>query len=262
MNDYTIESVAKALVILKLFDKIDPNEGCEFSLTEITDIVRYSKSTVLRLLYTLQKEKFLNYDSITRKYSLDIQLIRLGTVAKNSLNILKVAKPYIKELCFNTGLVVYFGLTYEEQVIVIDKIYPNKENMSFPSMSAQIGLPMPIYATGIGRLFLGEKTEEEMRNILSRTEIVPITQHTVTDVEKIIELAKKAHDDGFAYNVSENEEYISSICYPIRDYTGKMVAGISVAGIADQVEGELKQTFKRHISNAAKKISMELGYKE
>ena len=259
-NDYTIESVQRALKVLKVFDCDNQDADCAFTMMEIVSKLGYNKSTVLRLLYTLQAEKFIRFDSQTKKYSLDVEMIRLGTSAKNSLNILKIAKPYLKELSANTRLVVYFALIYEDQIVIVDKIFPSSVT-TIPYMTAQIGLPLPIYSSGIGRLYLGEKTEQEMRCILSKVNIVPFTQYTVTDVDKIIELAKEAHENGVAYCKHEHEDYVSSICYPIRDNSGMMVAGVSVGGVMEQVEGENKPIYEKHLADAASRISKAMGFR-
>lgn len=258
-NDYTIESVQRALRLLKVFDCSNRNADCAFTMTEIVDKLGYNKSTVLRLLFTLQKEKLIRFDNETKKYSLDVEMIRLGTSAKNSLDSLKVAKPFLAELSASTRLVVYFALIYEEQIVIVDKIFPS-DVTTIPYMTAQVGLPLPIYASGIGRLFLGEKTEEESRRILEKVNIVPFTSSTITDVDQIIRLAKEAHMNGVAYCKNEHEEYVSSICYPIRDNTGAMIAGISIGGVTEQVEGN-KAMYRELISAAAYNISKALGYK-
>lgn len=259
-NNYTIESVRKALSILKLFDSNDNNKSSEYTLMDIVDRLGYNKSTVLRLLYTLHNERFLRFDKETKKYSLDIEMIRLGTSAKNSLDILKVAQPYTRELSAKTGLVVYFAMVYDEQVVIVDKVFPSNIS-TIPYMSAQIGLALPVYASGIGLLFLGEKSEMEIRSILSVTELEPLTKNTVTNVDEIVSKAKQAHEDGVVYNRGELESFIASICYPIRNNTGEMVAGISIGGVMEQVEGEDKQMYEESIAHAATSISKALGYK-
>ena len=93
-RDYTIGSVKKALEILKLFDE----QHQELSLSELSELAGIGKSSMLRLLYTLNNESFISFDEETKKYSLGIEVYHLGQLKYNSLDVRKIAKKRLQKL--------------------------------------------------------------------------------------------------------------------------------------------------------------------
>ena len=100
-RDYTINAVKKAINLLKLFD----DENRELTLSELSSMSGIGKSTMLRMLYTLNVEEFIDYDEETKKYSLGIELYRLGELKFNSLDVRKISKRYLQKLCDANNLI-------------------------------------------------------------------------------------------------------------------------------------------------------------
>lgn len=260
-NDYTIQSVEKALKVLQVFNSDNYNESKSLTLMEICEETGINASTAMRILYTLNKNGFVTFDHNTKRYSLDIALYRLGMSMYNSIDVHKIAQQYIKPLADETGLAVYLAKVdyINNEIVVIDKIFRNAIN-TWPQMAARAGYLLPIHSSGIGRLYLAEHTNDQVREILSKKQLIKFTPQTLTDIDEIIKVVEEVRRTGIGYCDCENEEYIASICAPIRDYEGKMVAGISLGGIRDVIYGSSKDENQKTLLKAAKKISAGLGY--
>jgi len=258
-NDYTINSVQRALNILKLF--IPKNES--LSLMEISTMTGLNKSTVLRMVTTLKDEGFLKVNQETKRYKLGTAALQLGLSALDSLSLDKISRPILNNLADKTGCVVHLGIFENEKVIVISKIYPIDKSFSVHLMS-KIGGFLPVYCTGIGLLFLSQESDDKVREILNNTELIKYTSRTVTDINKIILRLKKIRQQRYAINDGEHEEGIVSFCYPIFDHTKKIVAALSVGGIREVVykTNEEAKFLTTMAQSAALEISKELGYYE
>ena len=251
-RDYTVLSVKKALGLLKLFDNRTP----ELTLSEISQLSGIGKSSALRFIHTLMGEGFLTYDETTHKYSLGIELYRLGQSKFHSMNVRKVASGYLQDLANKTNLICYLGVREGDMLAMIDQFLP----VTIPSWTQLMvtsGGSCELYSTGIGRLFLAQESDENVVAYLKRRPLVHFTDCTVVDPQQLLSLVQQARELQYASNGGENEPHVHSIGVPVYDINGTMIAGISISGLKDDVnrEGNLEM-----IRSVANRISREMGY--
>lgn len=256
-RDYTILSVKKALGILKLFD----DQKAELTLSEISQLAGIGKSSMLRFLQTMLSEGFIAYDEATRKYSLGIELYRLGQFKFNALDIRRVAEAPMKRLANEADLICYLGVRTGDTLVMIDQFLP-AHVPAWIQLIVQGGGTRDLYSTGIGRLFLAQNSDEEVIRYLDRVQIRSFTDSTVTDKLTLLELIREARRDGYSGNLGENESRVCSLCVPVYGMDGTMVAGISVCGLPEDVMpgGEFRQDLMQRIRAASSEISRQLGY--
>lgn len=252
-NDYTINSVQTALSILRLF--IPRNEP--LSLIEISRQLNINKSTALRMAANLTMAGFLKASPETRKYLLGPVILQLGLAAHDSLNLRAVSAAILAELANATNCIVHLGINEQNTVVVVDKVLPDKH--SFSIRSSQIGGIMPTFCTGIGLLFLSQESDDAVRRYLGGIERFPYTPTTITDIDAIITRIHQIRLDGYAVNNGEHEEGILSIAYPIRDRSGRIIAGISISGIREVLRDMDLQMLHRQARDAAAEITRQLG---
>lgn len=253
-KDYTISAVQKALKILKLFDE----NHFEMSLSEISAMAGVGKSSTLRLLYTLASEGFIEFDEKNKTYSLGLVPLHLSILKKNHLDVRKIAVPYLQEISDTKDVICYLGIQREDKVLMIECVVP-RIAPSWAQLMIRPGGMRELYSTGIGRLFLSRMPEEELKEYLNHVQVEQFTDKTVTDKTKLHELIKKAGKEGYSFNDGENEPYISSVCAPVFDYNKDMVAGISICGIQELIDGERREELIQDIIRTAGRISARLG---
>lgn len=88
------QSLAHSLDILLLYDFDRP----VFTVAEISKRLGYSQSKTYRLVRTLIRYGFLAEDRGTARYSLGLNLLRLGFLARRQFDISTIALPFMKEL--------------------------------------------------------------------------------------------------------------------------------------------------------------------
>ena len=253
-KDYTINAVRKALLILKLFEKNN-----ELSLLEISSLTGIGKSSALRFLYTLHQEGFIAFDEKNKRYSLGVLMFQLGSLKFANMDYRKIILPLLQKIADETSLICYLGVKAENMLAMIERVYP-RTVPSWAQMMSRAGGTLPLYSTGIGRLFLAQMPDAEVKEYLEKTEIRKATPDTVVDRDELMKLVKRARVEGVAYNKCENEVYICSICGPIYDHRGVMVAGVSLSGMKDVIFGLDHDRYKNMILGAVSRTSRELGY--
>lgn len=252
-RDYTVGTVKKAIGLLKLFDEENP----EFTLTQLSALSEIDKSTTLRLLYTLHHEGFLDYDPGTKKYSLGVELYRLGQLKYKDLDIRKIAKKHLQGLCDEYTLIAYLGIRHGDHLILAERIFPR----DVPIWTQLVVWDdyRELYSTGIGRLFLAEESDEEIERYFARVELKPITDYTITDVDTLWSLIRRARVDHYSGNLGESEVYINSLCVPVYDHNRKMQAGISICGPEQTIWGKSFDILLKKLQHIATLISYESG---
>ena len=250
-RDYTVSSVKKALDVLKLFDE----QHSDLTLSEISEYSGIGKSSVLRLLYTLFQEGFVAYDEVTKKYSLGIELYRLGLMKFNSLDLRKIARRHLQALSNELNMICYVGVREGDTLAMVDQILPSSVP-AWTQLTVQSGGTSELYSTGIGRLFLAQDSDAAVE----QTQMKKFTSATITDRKTLLELIRQARRDHFSGNVGENEEHIYSLCAPVYGLHGTMVAGISLCGLQDVVCSDKYDSYLQRICQVAEDISRELGY--
>jgi IclR family pca regulon transcriptional regulator len=81
----------------------------------------------------------------------------------------------------------------------------------------------------MGRVLLAGLPAAERARRLARTNLAPLTPHTVTDPADLAVLLERARQDGYALVDEELEVGLRSIAVPVRDRSGTVVAAVNVA---------------------------------
>jgi len=254
MLSFLLTAVKKAFDLLKVFT----NERQELTLTELSTISRIDKSTVLRLLYTLRNEEIIEYNEETRKYSLGIEILRLGQIKYNMLNIQKVTKKYMQPYCDEHNLIGNVSVRKGDKLIMLERYCSNQ--LQSWSMFPLSGNSRELYSTGTGRLFLSKDSDLEIERYFERTTLHKITDDTITDKGRILERIQDARIHDYSYNDAENALFTYSISVPVYNKDGKMEAGICLSGPAEVVRGPKRQSFIEDLRSMALKISHDCGY--
>ena len=114
-SEYHVRSVQRALSILDCFSDRTPYLG----VSEISEKLGIHKSTIHALLITLEDAGYVAKDLKNEKYFLTYKLFRLGSVVSDNISVKSVAKPFMKELCEETGQSAALNLKYNDKRLVL-----------------------------------------------------------------------------------------------------------------------------------------------
>jgi len=124
-----------------------------------------------------------------------------------------------------------------------------------------IGLRLPIHCTAIGKAQIAYSTEEELEKLGILDNMEQFTPNTIVNKVEFIKEIKEVARRGYAL---DNEEYnpgVKCVAVPIRDYTGRVVGGISVPGPSFRMTDEiLKGEIIPVLKAAGEKASKRLGF--
>lgn len=247
-----VQSVERTLLLLEQMS--ENSDGC--SIKYLSETTGLHKSTVHRLLQTLVQYNYARQDPETEHYYLGFRILNLSTKLLNELDIITVAKPYLRSISRETGQVVQLSIPQEENAVFVDKV----ENPDQPvRMYSQIGKAIPMYCSSSGKALLAWQTEERIRMIIGNMEFTAFTRNTIPNAETLFQELIQIRQKGYATDWFEHEENIFCVAAPIMDATGQSVAAICIAGTVLQISPDQIVEYAQIINQNAFLISQQMG---
>lgn len=247
-----IQSVDRALKILDLFDEYNT----ELKITEISEKMMLHKSTVHSLLKTLQSHQYIEQDMETGKYKLGMKLFERGNFVIQSIDIRALAKEFLYSLSQKTGLTVHLVILDGKEGVYIDKV----ESINATILYSRIGRRIPIHCSAVGKALVANKTQAELENILDNYQFIKRTENTITNKEDFFHELKAVKERGYAIDNQENEPGVYCIALPVKNYTGDVVAAISISTPVMKINEEEMKTNIDLLRRASSELSEKLGY--
>jgi DNA-binding IclR family transcriptional regulator len=252
MASQRIESVAKALRILLLF-KFNKSE---WGVTEIVRELGMQKSTVYRLLATMQELGFVRKSNDGSAYRLGLSLFELGSVVANSFDFRDTAVVYMRKLAEQCGETVHLGVLNDREVMSIEAV----ETQSSLKPTIMIGGRAPLYCTGIGKALLAFLPADEREQIIKGIHFQKFTKQTIVDCKRLEEELELTRKRGYAIDKMEHEIGITCAAAPIFDFSGAVIGSLSISGPSVRLTPERLAKCSELVMTTAGQISRNLGY--
>ena len=246
-------SLERALQIVTAFS----GERRALSLAQISELLGLSKATVSRLCSTLVAHGFLRHDQMLKQYFLGIKLFELGSIVASSFSLNKIASPYLAALEVKLRKAVFLGILDGGELLYIDKMEDPNVGINFTS---SVGTRRPPYWGMIGPAIMAFLPPEEIDGLLERSPLVAYTKKSLLTKEQLEALLRTVREQGFAVDEEMAIEGAGGVGAPIRDFTGKVVAGLGVGFIFSSVSPDELKAIIREVVETAAAISREAGY--
>lgn len=225
-NKYLLQSVDNSLTVIELLCDHE-----ELSLAEMVELTQYSKSSLFRMLVTLEKHKLVDKTE-NNTFRLGYKLASIGAIVTDRMELVKIAHPYLQDLSAKTNesthLVIFVT---DSKVQFIDKVRGNSSIW----MESTIGMTRLAHLTGTGKVLLAFSTEEFIEHYIENTPFEKYTDTTILSGDQLKEELKKIKNDDFGCDREESEEGVVCFAAPIRDFRGKVIAAISASGARDRM---------------------------
>ncbi|KUO48807.1 MAG: hypothetical protein APF76_18170 [Desulfitibacter sp. BRH_c19] len=249
----TVQSIDRGMDILEAFTYEKP----ELGLMEICHIVGLTKGTVYRIVYTLAERGYISKDPISSKYRLGPKAFEIGSVAMSQMEIRRTANPFLVKLSNITGETVHLVIHDRGEVLYLDKV----DSPQSIRMNSFTGQRLPMHATGVGKVLLAYMSEEEVKSICNIKSLLRMTSNTIVSYEKLVQDLAVIKQNGYAFDNEESQEGLRCIAAPIRDYSERVIAAISVSIPIMRFGDERVPSLLKNVLEIAAEISYQMGYR-
>lgn len=246
-----VQSVDRAIAAMEILAR----EGWA-GVTEIARELDIHKSTVFRLLSTLERRGVVEQHNETQKYRLGFGVVRLASSVRSSLDLVGAARPVCDRLSLETDETVNIAVLQGHEVVNIHQVNLSTSRVSFDWLGSHTAL----HCTSSGKVFLAFLPPSTVDELL-KGELPAFTPNTITDRAVLDEQLELVRRDGYAMTFEELEEGLNAVGAPIRGPDGSLAASVTVSGPSYRLErGAKLQQVAELTREAAEEISRRLGY--
>lgn len=244
-----IRSVERALEVLMCFSNKTPM----LSMTEISEMVGLNKSTVHRLLATLEGKRFVERNPDTGLYRPGIRFIQIAYLTIDHNDLKRVATPFMNSLCEQYRENVNLSILDEANVVYVEVV----ESEQRIKLAATPGQHLPAFCTASGKAILAFMPEKEVAKILE-IGMPKYTSSTIISPESFFVGISKTRERGFAISEQEFEDGINAVAAPIFNDEQEPIASVSIAGPAYRFTLERMIQIGTDLVSITKNIAREM----
>ena len=256
MNDrYVIPSLDRAVSVLELLG--DASQG--MSLAELVRQSSIPKSTLFRILITLQKRQCVVWDEHMHSYRLGSKLWSLGSSFLDQSDLYRMAARHMRQLAEQTRKTIFLGTIEEREVVYLRKM----ESPSLVSVVKKLGQRVPALSTATGMAMLAFLPKEDVAVYEGYLPSLANNARAVAKWATVLERLELIREQGYAIIDGEYNKELLCISAPVFDHTHHPCASLTVAMLSRQVKDRQDKFQLAHfVKKAAHAFSEELGYSQ
>jgi DNA-binding IclR family transcriptional regulator len=250
-----IRSLDRAISILDCFIS---EKNRELSITEISKKLNLYKSTVHRILQTLESHDYIQQNPQNQKYRLGFKLFQLGSMVISGLDIRRVAWPYMTRLRDQVNETINLNIVSNYQRICVEVVESLEEVRHF----IEVGFIGPLYCAGSGKILLAFMPEEEREYVLKTQKLYYWNTKKSIEPDNLRRELAVIRKQGYAITSNERIKGVCSVAAPIRDHTGRVVAGLTISGPNTRFSKDRLPGLIKAVLDTSREISKQMGYME
>jgi DNA-binding IclR family transcriptional regulator len=250
--DLNVRSVARAVSILEQFTMERP----EPNLTEVSAGIGLSKSTTHRLLSTLEETGMVELDRKTARYRLGLKTFRLGSVASNSLQLVRQAEPLLRNVAEENDQTSLLFVADEEEALCLRR-FDGHQQVRVLVMEA--GKRTPFNCGAAQRVLLAHLPEERWDDVVARL-ARRMTPYSLATSHELDSDRREIRERGFSMGWEDSALHACTLGAPVRSAWGEVIAAVGILGIVQEFPAERLPALIRRVMQLGHDLSTRLGY--
>ncbi len=246
---YTIPVLEKTFAVIKCISEHETG----LTLSDIVKKIEAPKSTVFKILYTLENE--LIVEKKMDRYFLGSMLIHYGLHTLSQRDLKAVARPFLASLMEETGETAHLAVPVGMQSMIVDVVLTTHPIR----FSSPVGSLFPLYCTSHGKLSLAYTEHFTLDEYIAANTLLKRTENTITDPDALHREIEKIREQGFSMDEVEFVDDIRCCAAPVRDEKGAFIGAVGITSTVITFTEERIEEISKAVRAAAKKISGEMG---
>lgn len=242
--------IVNAIAVLRSFSVDEPLLG----VTEIAGRIGMHKSSVSRILATLEQEHLVERDADTRRYRLGLGLIAVAGPLLAELEERRVAYPVLRELTERTGETSALMVWDNNEAMCVEQIASRHQ----VKHTAPLGARYREALSSSVQVFLAAQEPERVRALLLSGQI-SLPGLDDTSLEAYQQRLQEVSERGWAVNYGETSLDEVGVASPVYDHRGDVVAAVLIPAPRFRVSPETLQSFADACLAAARNVTQRLG---
>jgi DNA-binding IclR family transcriptional regulator len=251
---YRTRALKRGLCLLALFGPGSP----ELTLTELAERGELDKATTLRLMSCLVEEGFVRRDTERNVYRAGPAVLPVAISFQQTTALAAVAEPYLRALAKETGQTATMAIQDGAHAVNIALAYSDRPIRRLTYVGERFALDK----ASVGIVLAEGLRDEELVSLLDPSDPDTAAASAITNWSEFRAGLNKFREEGYAFDDEGAFAGIRCLGAPVRDYTRRAVAAVSVTGAAGEFVGDALAEYIEQVKAVASSISAELGYVE
>ncbi len=220
-----VQSVERAFAVLRCLS------GGPAGVTDVADRVSLPKSTVSRLLSTLEELGMVEQIEPGGSYRVGSGMTEIAAAVLPGRSLIAAVRPHLHDLAKATGETAGLSIADGFDVLYLDQVDSDKQVQS----RDWTGERLPAHTVSSGQVLLAFgaiDVDSDLSRPLER-----LASGTLTDAKAIRSRLTEIAAKGYAWAFEEFLDGLNSVAAPIRDSSGRVVGAIHAHGPAYRFPG-------------------------
>ncbi|MEO7241364.1 MAG: IclR family transcriptional regulator [Variovorax sp.] len=252
---YNVPALERGLRLLGEFSR----EQRTLSAPELARRFALPRSTVFRLLCTLENLGFVERTENGHEYRLGLAVLGLGFEYLASLELTEIGIPLIQKLADALRVPCNLVVRDGRSIVYVAKVGPSNASTPFAS-SVSVGTRLPAHATVLGRILLEDLSLAQLRALYPDGRLETFSPNTPKTARALFDLVQADRQRGYVLGEGFFESNISTIAAPVRDHSGHIVAALGATIASAHVDAGRIDEMVQQVRGAAEAISKLLNY--
>ena len=247
---YEIGAISK---VCSLIEMLSTKKSWE--LSELCRAVGMPKTTVHRMLLTLEDNGYVVQEKLRGEYALSFKLFSIGSRVVNHSNLVDIARPFCKELLEAVDETVNLCVVSGTEMLVIDK----QVTSQMLRQDSIVGSSFPLFQSASGKVFLAFAEKDEADKVLALLKAQSGSHKPEVVSPGFLEELGTVRQTGVAHDYEEVFKGVRCIAAPIFDFQNKLVATLSISAPTVRLNEIANAKIQSNLIATTQKISRRLG---
>ncbi|MBG6248924.1 MULTISPECIES: glyoxylate bypass operon transcriptional repressor IclR [Symbiopectobacterium] len=248
-----VQSLTRGLTLLELIAQANGS----VALTDLAQQAGLPNSTTHRLLTTMQQQGFVRQVGDLGFWTIGSHAFIVGSSFLQSRNLLAMVHPMLRKLMEASGETVNLAVldNSDHQAIIIDQV----QCTALMRMSAPIGGKLPMHASGAGKAFLANLSDDQVSSLLHRKGLHAYTNATLVSPVHLKEDLAQIRRRGYSFDDEEHALGLRCIAACLFDEHREPFAAISISGPISRITDDRVTELGALVISAAKEVTLAYG---
>jgi len=221
------------------------------TVTELAATCGVPVPSAHRMAAQLEARKLVKRALGSKKLVVGPGLVQLGIAATEAAMRSDETHQVLAALPARIGEPCQIGVREDNEVFYVD----TARTVRPAGLHFEQGRHAPLHCTSIGKIFLAELSDEELRRWLARTPLVRFTPSTIVSAKVLKGVIAGVRKNGWVASDEEFAPGVVGCAVPIRNAKGKLIAGLGVSVPSAHASLQEVKRFVPMLSSAAREIA-------
>jgi DNA-binding IclR family transcriptional regulator len=221
----------------------------------LAELTGEPRSTVYRLLASLQDLELVEPGPRRGTYILGLKLFRLGSTVMSRFDERQAALPVMERINEELGETTFLCVRRGYEAVCIERIDGSRVNL----LALGLGGSLPLHAGAVTRAILAFEPREFWDEYVEHHGVEVFTPKTPASREALFAELEATRERGYALSDEDVTPGIAALGAPIFDHSGRVRAGLSLGGVRSTLFGHESRALEMLLEGASA-ISRTLGY--